>query len=429
MADFPDRSHWQVLSQQLSMPGQAFIDGCSTDAASGARFDCISPIDGRVLGAVADCDAQDVERAVLAARRAFEAGHWSSQRTRGAGLAALVEHGTAALLPGHGQAVRARVPGGCLGWTASGGAYGENTRTRWRAGNPGHGQMPVARRAASICPLRCCLAGPPKRVTSCTAKSHPPACMSWGWSRASLPAWWRRSCRGISAADGLLEDRTGAAGATVGQPSAAAPAACVLARRPGRGAAVFRAIPTSGLWRRWEPAAAIWTWPKSVASSSTRAKSAPPARGCWYSARSRGFRAPGGCLRPTHAAPPSTGRRCTDGGAGRRRARGQGAGRYRARRRRGRSPAAGRASGRRGSRRLLCAAHGVRPGADHALAREEVFGPVLAVLGFEDEAEAVRVANDSHGLAAGLWTRPGPCPPRRAPAACRQRVGERLGWW
>lgn len=50
MADFPDRSHWQALALQLSMPGQAFIDGRYVDAASGARFDCISPIDGRVLG-------------------------------------------------------------------------------------------------------------------------------------------------------------------------------------------------------------------------------------------------------------------------------------------------------------------------------------------------------------------------------------------
>lgn len=77
MANFPDRSHWQALALQLSIPGQAFIDGRYADAASGARFDCISPIDGRVLGTVADCDAQDVERAVLAARRSFEAGHWS----------------------------------------------------------------------------------------------------------------------------------------------------------------------------------------------------------------------------------------------------------------------------------------------------------------------------------------------------------------
>ena len=42
---------------------------------------------------------------------------------------------------------------------------------------------------------------------------------------------------------------------------------------------------------------------------------------------------------------------------------------------------------------------------DHALAREEVFGPVLAVLPFDDEADAIRLANGTDsGLLAAVWT-------------------------
>ena len=43
-----------------------------------------------------------------------------------------------------------------------------------------------------------------------------------------------------------------------------------------------------------------------------------------------------------------------------------------------------------------------------AVFQEEIFGPVLAVTTFRDEAEAVRIANDTlYGLGAGVWTRDG----------------------
>jgi aldehyde dehydrogenase (NAD+) len=43
---------------------------------------------------------------------------------------------------------------------------------------------------------------------------------------------------------------------------------------------------------------------------------------------------------------------------------------------------------------------------DDALANEEVFGPVLSLLPFDDEADAIKLANGTpYGLVAGVWTR------------------------
>lgn len=68
---------WQQRARDLRIEGRAFIQGEYTEAQAGDRFDCISPVDGRVLAQVASCDLADAERAVASARAAFEAGSWA----------------------------------------------------------------------------------------------------------------------------------------------------------------------------------------------------------------------------------------------------------------------------------------------------------------------------------------------------------------
>ena len=43
---------------------------------------------------------------------------------------------------------------------------------------------------------------------------------------------------------------------------------------------------------------------------------------------------------------------------------------------------------------------------DMTIAQEEIFGPVLSIIPYDDEEDAVRIANDSrYGLAGGVWSR------------------------
>ncbi len=73
----PDTAHYAALGSRLPLPGLAFIEGAPCPAASGRTFENINPATGAVLGEVAHCDAADVDRAVRAARAAFESGVWS----------------------------------------------------------------------------------------------------------------------------------------------------------------------------------------------------------------------------------------------------------------------------------------------------------------------------------------------------------------
>src|SRR3546814_17762209 len=70
-------AYWQQRARDRQIEGRAFIQGEYCAGADGGQFDCISPVDGRVLAQVASCEQADAERAVASARAAFDAGRWS----------------------------------------------------------------------------------------------------------------------------------------------------------------------------------------------------------------------------------------------------------------------------------------------------------------------------------------------------------------
>lgn len=73
-----NKQAWTSLAAELEIEGRAFIDGRYQDARSGETRPTLSPGDGRKLADVANCGAEDADHAVSIARAAFEAGVWVS---------------------------------------------------------------------------------------------------------------------------------------------------------------------------------------------------------------------------------------------------------------------------------------------------------------------------------------------------------------
>jgi gamma-glutamyl-gamma-aminobutyraldehyde dehydrogenase len=77
MLDRPNsRDGWLARAAALKIEGRAFIGGACVSALDGATFAKVSPIDGKVVARVADCGEADIDRAVKSARAAFESGVW-----------------------------------------------------------------------------------------------------------------------------------------------------------------------------------------------------------------------------------------------------------------------------------------------------------------------------------------------------------------
>src|SRR6266704_133627 len=69
------------MTVTLDRSVEEFIDGQWASAASGKTFETPNPATGETLAQVAEGEAEDIDRAVKAARRAFDEGPWTKMTT------------------------------------------------------------------------------------------------------------------------------------------------------------------------------------------------------------------------------------------------------------------------------------------------------------------------------------------------------------
>ncbi|WP_137702095.1 aldehyde dehydrogenase [Marimonas lutisalis] len=71
------KDEYKAIAAGLDLPTAAFIDGAFRPAASGKTFESINPATGEKLADIAACGPEDVNFAVTKAREAFDDGRWS----------------------------------------------------------------------------------------------------------------------------------------------------------------------------------------------------------------------------------------------------------------------------------------------------------------------------------------------------------------
>jgi gamma-glutamyl-gamma-aminobutyraldehyde dehydrogenase len=77
MSSLLTREEYEAIAKELQLPSGAVIDGKARPALSGKTFETVNPATGDVLARIAACGKADVDLAVQKAREAFEAGTWS----------------------------------------------------------------------------------------------------------------------------------------------------------------------------------------------------------------------------------------------------------------------------------------------------------------------------------------------------------------
>jgi acyl-CoA reductase-like NAD-dependent aldehyde dehydrogenase len=77
MSNLITQTNWREKAKNLKPQNKAFINGQFVDAVSGKTFPTYYPATGDVITHIAACDSADVDKAVTAARRAFVSGIWS----------------------------------------------------------------------------------------------------------------------------------------------------------------------------------------------------------------------------------------------------------------------------------------------------------------------------------------------------------------